>query len=562
MESNFYSDKSEHLYLKLCAAQELLNNAKNPDDINCIISIIKKIQKDIESSGDNNLIEKARALIISDNDADVATIKKGIPRILLCVLVAIVSMVVAVIGYNKIHSDAINNEKNRREVIEREFRDEFDQKLEAIRTGYALDEYHIKSITYDITNIKLFSGSKGLIYVSIDATYDSAKYNNILGTGSDNITFEFEQLCWNYKFESSGWNFEVVETSTVNGGRGKYSSGNEEPYWADGRSPYKEPDSSWIALLLGVVVAIGMVIIIVQTKKQIDRAKYNMRGKTKLVRPKGSGKKFLTLLIVIIVAAGVVASSYFLVQQNQQKKAEAYSQAEEHFVAKDYEIALSEYQNLGNYSDSEQKARLIQSIQSKDYDNAITICDSLDGDYAWLRDSLVEEQTVYYYEQASTYFNDKSFDEAKKYYDLIPGYKDADDMSAQMGNYSKYYEALEYESESVVGAVEIYKTLPSDFLDVGDRIEKYEPYLACVGTTFGNPNGYITDGIKITDYSVNSDGKMVLHTWNLDAMVIDRPTKSGYLFSVTDSKYGRTWNVSEDMVSITIDGKDCQTWYK
>lgn len=127
-----------------------------------------------------------------------------------------------------------------------------------------------------------------------------------------------------------------------------------------------------------------------------------------------------------------------------------------------------------------------------------------------------------------------------------------------MDDYITYYEALEYEFVSIVGAVDIYKTLLSNFMDASNRIEKYKPYIDCIGS-YGNLNGKILQGIKIKDYSIDGSGRMILNT-NVHDMVVEASDKAGFLFSVTWKEYNCVWYISKNKVTLYVDGKEYCTW--
>ena len=553
MEEQLYSSESEHLYYKLCAAQELLNCAKNNDDHNNMVTIISGIQKDILKTEDKELIEKSKSLVVFDDDDNFRTIKNGTKKIVICIVITVLSLAFSVILARNMQNKAVLAQESLIISIKNEFREDLEGELEKIRTD------NIDRIDYEINDIKLFGGKEGTINVSVYVYYDSTKYryNSHGFDREDSISFDIENMyyCDEYK-TSSGWKFRILTNCFING-KNKGSNSSVVESWERDKASYVAPDGSLWIYIIGISIAVVMLVIIVLTAKKIEKAQENIKNKTKLVKIKGTKGKITVLFIVILFLVILGTGVFYYVRQNQKQIEQGYTRAEELFKKQDYDAALLEYQGIGDYNDSNIKIQLIQSMQNKAYDNAIMLCDSLGAEYTYLKDSLITEKNEYYYTLANECFQNKNFADAEKYYRIIPEYKDVGYRLSQMDDYVNYYKALECELKSVTEAMEIYKTLPEGFMDVKSRMDKYSAYMECLGK-FGYTKGFITDGVWITEFNVDSDGKMYVHT-NFDRFPVDPPSKDGYLFSYTESEYGRTWNIRSDEVNLTIDGEDYKT---
>ena len=152
MKDKIFANESEHLYMKLCAAQEVLSNSKNVDEENCVISIMQNVVKDIDNTGDNELIEKVGKKYIRENDTDLITVQKGMKKIIRCAIIAIIAVVGALLASYITHTLAQKGYESCRDELEQAFRNDFEQKIEVEEEKLAKDELDFaKQIASNLT---------------------------------------------------------------------------------------------------------------------------------------------------------------------------------------------------------------------------------------------------------------------------------------------------------------------------------------------------------------------------------------------------------------------------
>lgn len=140
--------------------------------------------------------------------------------------------------------------------------------------------------------------------------------------------------------------------------------------------------------------------------------------------------------------------------------------------------AYEYYVQAGSYGDAQKKAENVaDEIFSIYLDN-----DDLDLASEWL-DKLSEEEQ----NNATSYLKARELEEAENkaeaiaFYQKLPeNYRDADTRKDGLCG-DIYAQAVSAEETSLRNAIELYQKLPVDFSDVGEKLEKYEPYLSVLG---------------------------------------------------------------------------------
>lgn len=140
--------------------------------------------------------------------------------------------------------------------------------------------------------------------------------------------------------------------------------------------------------------------------------------------------------------------------------------------------AYEYYVQAGNYEDAQKKAEKVADAIFSIYLDK----DDLDFASKWL-DKLSEEEQ----NDAASYLKAREFEkeenktEAIGFYQKLPAnYRDADSRKAELCG-DIYAQATNAEETSLLNAIELYQQLPTDFSDVGAKLEQYEPYLSVLG---------------------------------------------------------------------------------
>lgn len=247
---------------------------------------------------------------------------------------------------------------------------------------------------------------------------------------------------------------------------------------------------------------------------------------------------------------------------NTKIKITYYEKAKNELALGDYELAINDFKNSDNYGDSNDllEKTAMDLINNKNFNLAISAYEAISGDiktplyynyaiginafekekdYKKAIDSLNHCSSIEgvsdkikeaHYQLGTAYFNNKEYDKAKTEFGLSKEYGN----SAYMINACVFMTASDlWRNESYESAVNIYNTLPLDFVydgvKVNDRILCYNNYrklkelegfyitisgdfhVKQIHTSTGIWNGWDSDGntgsfnIKVT---LNSDGSM------------------------------------------------------
>ena len=247
---------------------------------------------------------------------------------------------------------------------------------------------------------------------------------------------------------------------------------------------------------------------------------------------------------------------------NTKIKITYYEKAKNELALGDYELAINDFKNSDNYGDSNDllEKTAMDLINNKNFNLAISAYEAISGDiktplyynyaigmnafekekdYKKAIDSLNHCSSIEgvndkikeaHYQLGTAYFNNKEYDKAKTEFGLSKEYGN----SAYMINACVFMTASDlWRSESYESAVNVYNTLPLDFVydgvKVNDRILCYNNYkklkelegfyttisgdfhVKQIHTSTGIWNGWDSDGntgsfnIKVT---LNSDGSM------------------------------------------------------
>ena len=315
-------------------------------------------------------------------------------------------------------------------------------------------------------------------------------------------------------------------------------------------------NSDLIACVLssGIAGFIVSAIFINKANSVIKPAEYSLSQKSQMAKLKKRNKKVLFIFIGVLISILVISGIVFFCVDAYKKKTETYNDAENLLLNHNYQEALDSFEKVKGYRDAKNKISFLKNVLSENYAEAIDIGNTLNGDYSQILKELEIQKKEKIYQQAQDCISIKDFVQAKTYLHEIKGYKDVNELYNQMDTYIKYYEALACEAESLVEALKIYRTLPKDFMDVSYKTSKYEAYLECLGT-YGNPNGYVTDGIEIKDFIVE-DGVVYLRSSNLPTLKLHSSDKSGYIGYLYWDEYDRKWYISKNKVVLYVKGEE------
>lgn len=188
----------------------------------------------------------------------------------------------------------------------------------------------------------------------------------------------------------------------------------------------------------------GVESLQVTSKVSMELSKFFHLGNQQQENAKGiktnSGKGWKVLGLVILCAAIIAGGVWY---QGEHKKSELYVNALQKVVAEQYEDAISIFEQIGDYKDSEEQianceehikenlyVQAIGLFDSKSYDEAITIFEEL-GDYKDSQEQIVscnerieatkKEET---YDMAVGLMQAGEYDEAIVEFGKIPGYED------------------------------------------------------------------------------------------------------------------------------------------
>ncbi|MCI8590173.1 MAG: tetratricopeptide repeat protein [Clostridiales bacterium] len=230
------------------------------------------------------------------------------------------------------------------------------------------------------------------------------------------------------------------------------------------------------------------------TPEQINHGKYadlsafESKGHRKVSPEEMKRLKRKALLKKIIpIAAGVVLlTTLLLVYLFAIRPANQYNKAKQRFEAQNYKAALSFFEDLGDYKDSEKYTiylRGILAMQDENYDEAVRLFDSLDG----FLDSKDKSETANQqtssailekdYTKAAAYLAKGDYTEAEKAFLALGDYKDSKEKAAQAKTASLdaiYAEAVRaQQANNFTKAKELFESL-GDYKDAKQRLADIE----------------------------------------------------------------------------------------
>ncbi|MCD7778764.1 MAG: tetratricopeptide repeat protein [Clostridiales bacterium] len=187
-----------------------------------------------------------------------------------------------------------------------------------------------------------------------------------------------------------------------------------------------------------------------------------------------NSSKIITISAVSVILLIIVILIAYKPVMNSVENKKVYNKGIELYESGNYEAALEIFNSLGDYKDVSEKITLcneavyqnslnsaIDAYNSGDYTTAITLLNGLNssGNNAEVQE-WIEKCREGVYQYAAEQYNNENFAEANKYFTMISGYRDADDMAAEAQKGSSYLSAIElYDAESYDEALEIFETM-------------------------------------------------------------------------------------------------------
>ncbi|MCI8331453.1 MAG: hypothetical protein HFE78_01300 [Clostridiales bacterium] len=230
------------------------------------------------------------------------------------------------------------------------------------------------------------------------------------------------------------------------------------------------------------------------TPEQINHSKYadlstfESKGHRKISPEEMQRQKRIALLKKIIpIAAGVILLTIvLLVYLFTIRPANQYNKAKDRFEAQNYKAALSIFEDLGDYKESEQYAvylRGILAMQDENYDEAVRLFDSLNG----FLDSSEKSETAKQqtssailekdYTKAAAYLAKGDYAEAEKAFLALGDYKDSKEKAAEAKTKALdavYAEAVRaQQANNFTKAKELFESL-GDYKDAKQRLADIE----------------------------------------------------------------------------------------
>jgi len=193
------------------------------------------------------------------------------------------------------------------------------------------------------------------------------------------------------------------------------------------------------------------------TPEQINHSKYadlstfESKGHRKIAPEEMQRQKRIALLkkIIPIAAGAVLLITLLLVYLFAIRPANQYSKGKQRLEAQNYKAALSFFEGLGDYKDSEKYAvylRGILAMQDENYDEAVRLFDSLHG----FLDSSEKSETAK--QQTSSAILEKDYTKAAAY--LAKGdYAEAEKAFLALGDYKDSKEKAEEAKTKALDAV-------------------------------------------------------------------------------------------------------------
>ncbi|WP_026495406.1 tetratricopeptide repeat protein [Butyrivibrio sp. WCD3002] len=436
----------------------------------------------------------------------------------------IVLICLVIIGFLFIIASMVKAHEKECFAVEKEFKADIESELSEMCTDpfKSIIDYHVNNLTYSINRIIKKSDGSYVIDLALYAFYDYSKYGDQFSDSL--ISYDLEDLVDRYKLEKDGFKVSLVGDVYINGN--KNINGSDSLI-----SNRKVSDSFKTKILTAFVFFILLEALLgFLLYKEIQKNEDNpdALNRAKMDR------------VVLILSVGICICcviGYFVYAFNKSKL------GDNRLADGDYEGAIDYYTDSLGYPNALNKLSFSKALFMGEYEDAYLLSKQINNGNTYVEPVL--------YQKALEYIEGNDYKKAAKLIELIPDYEGVSGIYDDVKNYELYYDALEYETESLSGALELYKQLPSDFEDVSARIKEYEKYMPFVGINYGS-GSFISEYYYLDDFYC-VDGKIFADSGNWEDIEIKPSNKSGYELMGTWDEYNRTIYLSLTEANV-VDG--------
>ena len=476
------------------------------------------------------------------------------------VLMVLLAIVTVVLGISFKYMDGFSAQKNlflKKNSIKRQFCDWYNDAQESIWKNSIVEEYGITEIKGTIKDLKLYDKKKCVIIFNLNIECDKTSYDSSYVAESDFSSALSDTLTTKRTSEDKlvfdGYEIYLIGGVYVNNSlidvRGFESTISESDtgYIYDG---YNNSGTivSMMVPLIGACIAV--FIIIGKKKRKITSLIYEIDGLYKIIVRKNKIRIALSIMAGIVLAAVCMLPGYIYI--NNQKA--TYSEAEALLNSNNYDEAYSKFVDVYGYRDSAYLVGILESMITGDYETALSDL-AENTQYSALYNNAVEMKNDYYYTKAEKSLGEKDYLTANKYFTMAGDYKDSKEKTAELSNYVVYYDALNSGRTSLGNALNKLKTLPRDFLDVGQLVDDYSKYISCI-KEYGDSSGYIVEWFMVRDF-ILKDNKVCLKAEFWPEIELKKCNDgSEYQFYGDWDQYGRKVYISPNKVKIVENGKE------